>query len=489
MSSASDYLAAQGTKHAATLDEARPQAVASQRKRGALTVRERIALLADPGSFDEIGQLVESANPEIVAPADGVITGLCDVGGVRTAIIAYDYTVYGGTQGYNGHRKVDRLVEMILQRNCPVVMLMEGAGARVQDIEFFGIQADVARLARMSGKVPIVGLALGRVYAGNANMLGVCDVIIGRRSACMGMSGPPLVQDSMGIKITPEELGSAEVHAQAGVIDILTEDDEEAIALAKAYLALLLDPIGETPAAIEPDLALRDMVPTNPRRAYDARAIVRRLADPDTALELRREFAKNIITSFVRVGGRTIGVVANQSMFKAGIIDAAASDKAARFINICNGFGVPLLFLVDTPGFFIGPDAEREGMIRHSARMVAAVANFGGPVLSIVVRKAYGGGYWVMGSLSQSPLLHVAWPTADFGVMNVGGAASIRAGADEEEQARMQAFFRSMGTPGWHAGRGYLDDIIDPAETRALIARTLKGVPCKPFHSQHIDPW
>jgi acetyl-CoA carboxylase carboxyltransferase component len=472
-------------RHDALLDAARPEAVLRQRKRGALTARERIALLLDEGSeFLEYGSLARPMLPGLEAPAEGVVVGTGPVHGCTVAVISYDYTALAGSQGPRGHQKLDRLLGVATARRCPVVVISEGAGARTQEMAVERPHPDDFRkLARLSGRVPLVGVAPGRAFAGHANLLGMTDVIIARRDAAMGIAGPPLVKAAMGVDVSAEEIGATEIHERAGTVDIAVDDDEAALDAARHYLWLLLEP---TLPGFEPDdpsvgEALRTIVPANPRQAFDARRLVELMADPQTSIELRPLFGSAGITALGRIGGRSVGIVANNPMWQAGAIDRDAADKMTRFIKLCDTFGLPLVFLCDSPGFLVGVQAEQQALIRHSSRMLLALAAIRVPVVSVVVRRAYGLAYLAMGALSWDPLLHVVWPTAEFGAMGLRGASSITASASSARagltEGEVLAELEEFGGAFRLAERLQTDDVIDPGDTRRVLINALADAP------------
>jgi len=461
----------------ARLDDGRPEAVAKQHARGALTARERVALLCDPTSFVELGMMAAPATPGLDGAADGVVVGFGKVDGLPVAVASYDYTVLAGSQGQIGHRKLERLFTRVAQERCPLVILSEGAGARVHDLNPTPGQGTTTfvQLARLAAVVPIIGAALGHAYAGHANLLGLCDVIIGRIDATMGMSGPPLVEAALGTRPRPEELGPMKVHQESGVADVVVQTDQDAVQAIKTWLSFLApsDKGFEPP----PVRDLRGAVPANGRRAYDVRRVVELLTDDGSFRELRAKFAPNVLTGVGRIGDRQVAIIANQPRSKAGALDSNASDKAARFTQLADAWRLPILFLVDTPGYMVGPAAERTGLIRHSSRMLVELANAQSPVITVVLRKAFGLGYYAMGSAPFSPRALMAWPTAQFGGMSLKGAASIieadsgspeaAAGDIEQELTHSHSVWRN-------AEMFALDDVIDPADTATLVWRNLE---------------
>jgi acetyl-CoA carboxylase carboxyltransferase component len=473
--------------HDATLDAARPKAVAQQRKRGRWTAREAIAALSDAGSFVEYGGLARPAVPDMTGAADGIVMGTARVGGRPVDLLFYDYTVYAGTQSAINHVKSSRMFEHAERLRLPVICWLDGGGARPHDmkVEARGSTPTFVVFARLSGLVPTIGILPGRAFAGHANLAGMCDVLIATRDSAMGMAGPPLVEAALGVKLTPEEVGPAEVHVASGVIDILVDDEAQAIAAAKKYLGYFSGPTAAGPA---PDTrALRDLVPENPRRAYNVRKAIEGIADVGSIMELKAGYGRAVVTSLIRIGGKPVGVVANQPMFLAGAIDSPASIKTAHFIQLCDAFDIPMLLLCDTPGLMVGPDVEKTGLVRHSARVLTALANATIPVMTVVLRKAYGLGYYIMGSQPLNPSILLAWPTAEYGGMGLEGAVNIiyrqelDAIADPERRAethrQLTAQLKRSNTATEVAARYLYDDVIDPADTRDILLNTLATFP------------
>lgn len=480
--------------HAATLDAARPKAVAQQRKRGRWTAREAIAALSDEGSFVEYGGLARPAVPGMTGAADGIVMGTARVEGRPVDLLFYDYTVYAGTQSAINHVKSSRMFEHAEKLRLPVICWLDGGGARPHDmkVEARGSTPTFVVFARLSGLVPTIGILPGRAFAGHANLAGMCDALIATRDSSMGMAGPPLVEAALGVKLTPEEIGPADVHFASGVIDILADDEAQAIAAAKKYLAYFSgQPAAAGPA---PDTrALRDLVPENPRRAYNVRKAIEGIADVGSIMELKAGYGRAVVTSLIRIGGHPVGVVANQPMFLAGAIDSPASIKTAHFIQLCDAFDIPMLLLCDTPGLMVGPDVEKTGLVRHSARVLTALANATIPVMTVVLRKAYGLGYYIMGSQPLNPSILLAWPTAEYGGMGLEGAVNIiyrqelDAIADPEQRAethrQLTAQLKKSNTATEVAARFLYDDVIDPADTRDILLNTLATFPKPPPRS------
>ncbi|HMN78653.1 MAG TPA: carboxyl transferase domain-containing protein [Burkholderiaceae bacterium] len=471
----------------ALLDEARPEAVARQRARGRLTVREALAALTDAGSFVEYGGLARPAVAGMDGPADGLVMGTARIGGRPADLVMYDYTVHGGTQSVVNHMKITRMFEHALRHRLPVVLWLEGGGARTHDMlaTARGSTPTFVVFAKLSGLVPTIGIVPSRAFAGHANLAGMCDLLIAVRDSAIGLAGPPLVEAAMGVRLRPEEIGPVDVHVRSGVVDLLADDDAQAIELAQRYLSYFGPPVEPGPA---PDpLPLRTMIPENPRRAYDVRKVIQHLADVGSMLELKPSFGKPVVTALVRFEGRAVGVVANQPTQSAGAIDTPASVKAARFVQICDAFDIPLLLLCDTPGLMIGPEAEKTGLVRHSGRMLSAIANATTPMMTVVLRKAYGLGYYIMGSQPLEPAVLLAWPTAEYGGMGLEGAVSIlhkrelEAIADAETRAarhrELTQAMKDANTAIEAAGRFIYDNVIDPADTRAMLLNTLRTLP------------
>jgi acetyl-CoA carboxylase carboxyltransferase component len=482
------------------LDEGRPEAVAKQHQRQLMTARQRIAALIDPGSFLEYGLFAEPVAPGIVAPSDGVVTGLGTVEGNPVAIISYDYTVLGGSQGHVGHHKLDRLLELAGSGRWAVVVFAEGGGARAQETgggyNVGGRITTFRGMAELSGRVPTVAVVPGPCFAGTANVAAFCDCIIATRAATLGVAGPPLVKAATGQLLAPEEIGPAEMHAEVGDVEVLCDDDSEATDLARAYLSYFLSPdVAARPSPATPE-EIRSLLPESSRRAYDMRLVVRSLFDEDSILELRAAFAGSVITALCRLEGMAVGVIASQPSVRAGSLDSPSADKMARFIQLCGAFGIPLIFLVDTPGNVVGPAAEASGLLRHSVRPALALVHAGVPFITVVLRKSYGLAQFCMGSRMIGPLLHLVWPTAEFGEMGMQGAANILDGATGDTEAHERRV-KSMGEsylPTAYAAQFRTDDIVDPADTRDIMARALRLVHPSPVGARDagrrwVDTW
>jgi len=489
---------------AASLDAARPEAIARQHGRGRWTARERIEAFFDPGTFVEYGQLAQPETRKLGnAPADGLVMGVGRTGGMAVCAFTYDYTVFGGSQSPRNHRKMDRMLDLAARNRWPVVCWSEGGGARATELNYqSGMVTTFVQLSRLSGLVPIVTVLSGPSFAGQANIAGCSDVIIATKDSTMGLSGPPLVLSATGEDLRPEELGPMELHDKIGTVELVVEDEDAALSATRRYLSYFsrVAPV-EPPVALDQE-PLRTMVPENPRRAYDVRKVVARLADEDSVFELRTNFGRCVSTSLIRIAGRSLGVIANNPMFGAGAIDRDGSAKFSRHVELCNAFDLPLLFLCDTPGFMIGTAAEQTALVRHSARTLMALSAADVPMLSVILRKAYGLGYLVMGSDAFAPDLYVGWPTAEFGGMGLEGAVNIvyrdelEAAPDEEARKEMRSLLtaemKERNTGLEYARTFGLDDVIDPADTRMVLTNLLDTLPVpapRTTRKHPIDPW
>ena len=504
-------------RHEKTLDAARPDAVARRRKTGQRTPRENIEDLVDPGSFTEYGALVVAARKrrntlqELIdtTPADGMLMGLASVNGdlfgedkARCAVMSYDYTVLAGTQGGNNHWKLDRMSELALRWRTPIVFFTEGGGGRPGDTEGGGFTRGFEFWGRLSGAVPLIGVNSGRCFAGNAAILGCCDVIIATKDSALGMGGPAMVEGGgLGV-FRPEEIGPIKVMQANGTIDVLVEDEEEAVFTAKKYLSYFQGPVADWSCADQ--RLLRRAVPENRLRVYDIRKVIELIADKDSVLELRPKFGLAMVTAFIRVEGRPVGVFANNPMHLGGAIDSDASDKAARFLQLCEAFDIPVLSLSDTPGNMVGPEAEKTGLIRHCSRLFVIGANLTVPIFSVIIRKSYGLGAIAMtGGSYQGAMFVVSWPTGEFGGMGLEG--SVKLGYRNElaaiaDPVERKAKFDEMVAAAYARGKAMsmatspaLDDVIDPADTRRWILTGLKSIPPVPPRTEKklrwIDSW
>ncbi len=502
-------------RHEVGLDAARPDAVAKRHEHGRRTARENLEDLLDEGSFVEYGPLLFAAQEqrrsreELIArtPADGLVAGVGTVDGESCVAMSYDYTVLAGTQGMRNHAKKDRLFEVAERRRLPVVLFAEGGGGRPGDVDMpivAGLDCRAfALFAELSGLVPLVGIASGYCFAGNAALLGCCDVVIATEDASIGMGGPAMIEGGgLGVH-HPAEVGPIEVQHANGVVDLRAADDAEAVALARRYLSYFT---GRAEAAPVPDQALlRETIPEQRKRVYEVRRVIEGIFDGGSVLELRDGFGTGMVTALARVDGRPLGVVANDPMHLGGAIDADGADKAARFVSLCDAFELPVLFLCDTPGFMVGPAAERTATVRHFSRMFLTGANVSVPTGTIVLRKGYGLGAQAMaGGGFKAPLFTVAWPTAEFGAMGLEGAVrlgmrrELDAIEDEDERERV---FQATVAAAYERGRGInmaaygeIDDVIDPADSRHWI-ETLFDPPPADWRSRpgkkrpHVEAW
>jgi methylmalonyl-CoA decarboxylase subunit alpha len=472
--------------------------IAVQHERGKLTARERIDLLVDAGTFVEIGiqagpHFSQRAMEGREAPADGVITGWGDIDGRPCCIAAYDFTVMAGSMGVTGEQKVGRLREMALQKRMPFVWLLDSAGARIQEAAgsiFAGSGHLFREEVTMSGVVPLVAAMMGPCAAGTAYVPGLSDfvpMVVGQ--GAMALAGPHLTKAVTGEDISMEELGGAKVHCRkSGVGDLEVKDDVECIDVVKRYLSYFPAHCEQRPPlreASDPEdrmsEKLLDIVPESSRQPYDMYDVIREIVDDGEILDIKPKFAKTIITCLARFGGRPAGIVANQPKQLGGILENDSADKAARFINLCDAFNIPLVFLQDVPGFMVGSKVEHAGIIRHGAKMLYAVSRATVPKVTVIVRKAYGAGYYVMCGKAYEPDLIVAWPTAEISVMgpegavNIIGRSAIEASDDPDAtRERMLAEVEKSIDPYVAAKNDLVDDIIDPRETRPTIVRGLE---------------
>ena len=503
-------------RHLVGLDEQRTDAVARRRGRGHRTARENIGDLVAPGSFVEYGPLVIAAQrrrhsvEDLIAatPADGLVGGIGDVNVdlfgesariTKCVAVSYDYTVLAGTQGRQNHRKKDRLFEVAEQLRIPIVFFTEGGGGRPGDTDGIGVSGldclAFRWFAELSGTVPLVGIASGYCFAGNAAILGCCDVVIATEDSNIGMGGPAMIEGGgLGV-FEPTAIGPIEVQRANGVVDVVVADEAEAVQVAKQYVSYFQ---GRTVGWEAPDQTLlRDVVPTDRLRAYDIRTAIDGLFDVGSVLELRRDFGIGMVTALARLDGRPLGVVANNPSHLAGAIDSDGADKAARFMQLCDAFGLPIVTLVDTPGMMVGPDVEATALVRHCSRLFVTGANLSVPMVSVVTRKSYGlGAQAMMGGTTKAPLACLAWPTGEFGGMGLEGA--VRLGYRKEldavtDDAEREVLFREMVDRLYEHGKAVsvathfeIDDVIDPADTRRWIATLFDAAP--DTHRADVDP-
>ncbi|MEH2548259.1 acetyl/propionyl-CoA carboxylase alpha subunit/acetyl-CoA carboxylase carboxyltransferase component [Bradyrhizobium sp. AZCC 2262] len=492
-------------RHAITLDENRPASVERRRKTNQRTARENIAQLVDEGSFVEYGSLAIAAQRRRRAvddlirntPADGLISGVATMNAdkfgadaARCMVISYDYTVLAGTQGHMNHKKIDRMLGLAEQWRMPLVFYAEGGGGRPGDTDRLGMTGldgpSFVQFAKLSGLVPVIGVVSGYCFAGNAAMLGCCDVIIATMNASIGMGGPAMIEGGgLGV-YHPAEVGPVSFQSPNGVIDILAEDEAEATAAAQKYLSYFQGAVAEWKAADQ--RLLRRAIPENRLRVYDIRNVIDLLADEDSILEIRRDFGIGMITAFIRIEGKPFGLIANNPKHLGGAIDAPAGDKAARFMQLCDAFDIPIISLCDTPGFMVGPEAEKTAIVRHVARMFVTGASLTVPLFGIVLRKGYGlGAQSMIGGGFHASFFTVAWPTGEFGGMGLEGY--VRLGFRKEMEAiedpvEREEYYRAKVDELYANGKAVsiasvleIDEVIDPADTRQWIMAGLRSVP------------
>ena len=508
-------------RRAMTLDDKRPDSVARRRKTNQRTARQNLDDLVDPGSFVEWGafaiasQRTRRTQEDLIekTPADGLITGIGRVNGSlfgpaksRVAIAHYDYTVLAGTQGKTNHHKKDRLFEIVEEQRLPLVFFTEGGGGRPGDVDVQSV-AGLNTMAfhifgRLSGSSPLVGINSGRCFAGNAAILGCCDVVIATMNSSIGMGGPAMIEGgNLGV-FAPEEVGPMSVQVPNGMVDIAVEDEAEAVAVAKKYLSYFQGALPEWRAADQ--RLLRRAIPENRLRVYDVRSVIETLCDEGSVLELRRAFGPGMVTALARIEGKPFGIVANNPTHLAGAIDSDGSDKAARFLQLCDAFDLPVLFLCDTPGMMVGPEVEKTALVRHCSRLFVTGANLGVPFGTIVLRKAYGLGAQAMaGGSFHAGTFAISWPTGEFGGMGLEGA--VKLGYRKELEAvsdagERRALFDKMVAAAYARGKALstatyfeVDEVIDPADSRRWVATALLDAPPRPRNPHkkrpNIDTW
>ena len=509
------------TRHGYKLDENRPGAVAKRRKTGHRTVRENINDICDDGSFVEYGSLTIAAQRRRRSvqdlmentPGDGMVTGIGSVNGdlfpdgnTQCVVMSYDYMVLAGTQGLQNHRKKDRMFEVAEQLKLPIILIAEGGGGRPGDTDGAGI-AGLDCLAfqlygSLSGLVPRIGITTGRCFAGNAVLLGTSDIVIATEDSNIGIGGPAMIEGGgLGV-FRPEEVGPMNVQVPNGVVDVAVKDEAEAVAMSKRLLSYFQGPL--TDWSCQDQRKLRFAIPENRLRVYDIREVIDTLADDDSVTELRREFGIGMITAFIRIEGRPVGLLANNPVHLSGAIDSDAADKAARFIQLCDAFDIPIVSLVDCPGIMVGPEIEKTALVRHAARLFVISTSITVPMMSIVIRKGYGLGAQAMtGGGFKASTFTVTWPTGEFGGMGLEGAVKLgyrkelEAIEDPEErlkeyEARVAQMY-DRGKAVNYATAFEIDEVIDPMETRQWIMAALKSVPVPPPREgkkkPFVDTW
>jgi acetyl-CoA carboxylase carboxyltransferase component len=503
-------------------DANRPVEVAKRKEKGFLTARENIENLCDAETFLEYGSFLIAAQrtrrtvEDLIekTPADGLIGGIGEINGshfepsqAKCLVMSYDYTVLAGTQGAMNHKKTDRLLEIAKKSSLPIVFFLEGGGGRPGDVDYYPISigglnlTTFAQYAKLSGKVPRVAIVNGYSFAGNAAFAGCSDVIIATKKSSIGMSGPAMIEGGGMGTFHPNEIGPPNVQVPNGVIDILVEDEKEAVVVTKQYLSYFQGSIAYNEC--EDQELLRHVVPEERKRAYDMRKLITILCDKNSVLEIRSDFGKSIITSLVRINGRPMGIIANNLKHLAGAIDSDSSDKAARFLQLCDAFGLPVLSLIDAPGFMVGPTCEKTAMVRHASRMFIVGANVEVPIYSVITRRGYGLGAMAMsgGGFFESQFT-VAWPSGELGAMGLEGSVKLgfrkelQAVEDETERAKL---FDKLLNDAYTQGSAFnaasvleIDEVIDPADTRKWIINANSTYPEQSYKTRtgrYIDAW
>jgi len=472
--------------------------IAQQKAMGKLTVRERLDLLFDEDSFVETGILGHHQDiaPDMkgkYTPADGCVTGFGKIEGRLVCVAAYDFTVMAGSIGFVQETKVARMREMALKERIPMIWLLDSAGARIQEIagsQFAQSGQLFYEQVKMSGVIPQIAAVMGPCAAGTAYIPALADFVpMVKGTSSMALAGPPLVKAVIGEDITAEDLGGSKIHCHiSGVADLETENDQECLRSIREYLSYFPQNCEEFPALLPVDASadimgedILDILPDSSNKPYDMRRIIGKIADYGKSFEIRPTFGTTILTALTRIGGRSIGVVANQPMVKGGILDNDSADKAARFINLCDAYNIPLLFLQDVPGFMVGSEVEKQGIIRHGAKMLYAVSRASVPKITVVIRKAYGAGYYVMCGRSYDPDIIVAWPSAEISLMGAEGAVNIifrkaiaAAGDPDDARRQLVEIYKKEINIEKAASNAFIDEVIDPCDTRQIIINTLE---------------
>ncbi|MCW5612949.1 MAG: biotin carboxylase [Rubrivivax sp.] len=494
-------------------DAARPEAVARRHATGRRMVRENLAALLDEGSFSEYGAFAVAAQRsrrtlddlQRHTPADGLVTGTGTVAGRPVAVMAYDYTVLAGTQGVFNHAKSDRLLELAARQRLPLVLFAEGGGGRPGDVDWLGVAGldctTFARLAALSGQVPLIGVVAGRCFAGNAALLGCCDVIVAAEGSSIGLGGPAMIEGGGLGRVEADAVGPVADLAAAGVVDLRVPDEAAAVAAARELLALLggAAAADSGPGAEAP--TLRQALPENRNALYDPRRIVETVMDAGSGVELRREFGTGLVTVLARLGGHAVAVLASQPRHLGGALDRDACDKLARFLQLADAHGLPVVSFVDTPGFMVGPESERTGMVRHAARLFLGAAALRVPWLAVLLRRGYGlGAMALTGGHFHAPLATCAWPSGEFGAMGLEGAVKLgfRKELEAAPAAERDALFRRLLGEAIARGQALnmashleIDEVIDPAETRDWLLRHLAVARARPLPPRRpfVDAW
>lgn len=504
------------------LDENRPEAIKKRHDKGQRTARENIQDLCDYETFIEYGSLIVAAQrgrkteEELIkqTPADGLITGIGSVNGglfneeqAKCIVLSYDYTVLAGTQGVFNHKKTDRMMSVAKKIQKPVIFFVEGGGGRPGDVDFYPISVGgldlmtFVEFARLSGQVPRVAIVSGYCFAGNAAIAGCADVIIATENTSIGMGGPAMIEGGGLGSFHPKDIGPAALQSTNGVIDVLVKDEAEAVKTAKNYLSYFQGDLKEW--SCEEQDNLRDLVPLDRKFGYDVGKVIHALADASSVLELRGQFGKSMVTTFIRIEGKPLGVIANNPRHLGGAIDSDAADKASRFMQLCDAFSIPILSLCDAPGFMVGPEVEKTAMVRHASRLFVVGASLQVPILTIVLRKAYGLGAMAMagGSFHES-LFTVTWPTGEFGAMGLEGA--VKLGFKKELEAaktpeERKSLYDKLVDEAYQKGKAIsaasvmeFDEVIDPADSRKWIMAGLQSIPTKSKKDKrrkYVDCW
>ncbi|MDQ7049412.1 MAG: carboxyl transferase domain-containing protein [Enterobacterales bacterium] len=502
-------------------DAARAKAMSKRKRLGLQSARENIEALVDSGSFKEYGEFLLAAQrsrhseQELMekCPADGLICGTAEINGelfgkqaARSLVMAYDYAVFAGTQGVMSHKKIDRMLALAKQWKIPVVLFAEGGGGRPSDCDFNGVSGldcmSFVKMASLSGLVPTIGILAGRCFAGNAALLGVCDVIIGCKNSTLGMAGPAMIEGGGLGYFKAEEIGPASVQSRNGVIDILVKDEAEAIEKAKQYLAFFQ---GDKDSwQVTDQAALNQVLPQNPKSIYPMRSIILTLSDKDSVLELRQDFARGIITCLIRIEGKAFGLIANDPFHLGGAIDAQGADKIARFMQLCDAFNLPMISLCDTPGFMVGPEAEKQASVRHISRIFVTAASIKVPFFTLVLRKGYGLGAQAMSAGSfHASFFTAAWPSGEFAAMGIEGAIKLAYAkqlAEIEKEAERQIYLDQLINTAKAQGRALnvasymeIDTVIKPDQSRDWILSGLNASGHQSNQQTHqrpcIDSW
>ncbi len=509
-------------RHSYGLDENRPDVVAKRAKKNQRTTRANVEDLFDKESFIEYGALTMAAQrgrrslDDLIerTPGDGMIAGIGTINAdkfsaekCRCMVLAYDYSVLAGTQGFFNHKKKDRMLNLAHAERLPVILFAEGGGGRPGDVDAEGIVVagldlrTFSLFGGLSGKAPVVGVVSGPCFAGNAALLGCCDVIIAAKNSNIGMGGPVMIEGGgLGV-FKPEEVGPIDVQTQNGVVDIEVTDDIEMVAVTKKYLSYFQGATAKWEAGDQ--ARLRKLIPENRRRAYDVRVVIRALADTDSFLELRPKFGQCMVTGFIRIEGRPFGLIANNCMHMAGAIEAEGSDKAARLMQICEAHNLPILSLCDTPGFMVGPEVEKRAQVRHVCRMFVIGSHLTVPYFTVILRRGYGLGVMAMarGGFHDS-FFTASWPTGEFGGMGLEGA--VKAGFKKEleaikDPAEREALYEKLVAQMYERGKSInmaahleIDAVIDPADTRKWIMRGLSSAATRKQgegNHAYVDPW